>query len=152
MPKEDLSTVIFKKKTYGGIVEEIYSTITNNTRRNQDQIDQLLGVLNNGGTTIDEETGEVTGDGPSLGDAITLTPHIQKYIQLSNDNNEQMIKLATIIQKTLVEKEKPSEEFNGFLTADDIKQISEIADVMKDHAETQSKLELPATSVKIKLR
>lgn len=92
MSDEKFETVIFKKKTFGNLLEEIHSN-----SRNQDKlIFQMI-----------QDMKEYIG---SLGDAIQLAPIIASYVKMSIDNNEHIIKMANIVQKSLDRGKASSDE------------------------------------------
>lgn len=85
-------TVIFKKKTLGHLMEEVYNKSNNNEKMIFQLIEQLKGLLE---------------EGASIGDALTIAPLIAGYMKLNLDTNEQLIKMLNIVQKCL---EKPKEK------------------------------------------
>ena len=83
MSAEQFETTLFKKKTFGNIMEEIYNNSQANDKR-------IIGLI--------EDMKEFI---QSVGDAITLAPIIATYVKLSIDNNDHIIKMAAIAQKWL---------------------------------------------------
>jgi hypothetical protein len=78
-----LDNVIFKDKKFSDIIEEIY----NNQRRKEKQISSLISELKPLITDI--------------GDATLVVPLIKEYMDIGIKNDEQLIKMATIIQRAL---------------------------------------------------
>jgi len=78
-----LENVVFGKKTFSSILEEIYD----NQKKKDKQISALIAELK---PLIE-----------SIGDATLIVPLIKEYLEISVKNDEQLIKMATIIQRTL---------------------------------------------------
>ena len=78
-----LDSVVFGKKKFSDILSEIYD----NQKRKERQIVGLISELK--GLIID------------VGDATLLVPLIKEYLEIGVKNDEQLIKMATIIQRVL---------------------------------------------------
>ena len=78
-----LDNIIFKDKKFSDIIEEIY----NNQRRKEKQISSLISELKPLITDI--------------GDATLVVPLIKEYMEIGIKNDEQLIKMATIIQRAV---------------------------------------------------
>ena len=78
-----LENVIFGKKTFSSILEEIYD----NQKKKEKQISTLISELK-----------PLISD---IGDATLVVPLIKEYLEISVKNDEQLIKMATIIQRVL---------------------------------------------------
>jgi hypothetical protein len=78
-----LENVIFGKKTFSSILEEIYD----NQKKKERQISALISELK-----------PLIND---IGDATLIVPLIKEYLEISVKNDEQLIKMATIIQRAL---------------------------------------------------
>jgi hypothetical protein len=78
-----LDNIIFKDKKFSDIIEEIY----NNQRRKEKQISSLISELK-----------PLISD---IGDATLVVPLIKEYMEIGIKNDEQLIKMATIIQRAL---------------------------------------------------
>jgi hypothetical protein len=78
-----LNTVIFKNKKFSDILEEIYT----NQKKQKDQITVLINELK---PLINE-----------IGDATLIVPLIKEYMEIGVKNDEQLIKMATIIQRVV---------------------------------------------------
>lgn len=101
MTEEKFEAVIFKSKTFGKLLEEIHSNSRNTDKQVYQMIEQLNGYIE------------------SLGDAISLAPIIATYVKMAIDNNEHIIKLASIVQKVLDRgKVAPIDDFTVFTDED----------------------------------
>ena len=78
-----LENMIFGKKTFSNILEEIYD----NQKKKEKQISTLISELK-----------PLIND---IGDATLIVPLIKEYLEISVKNDEQLIKMATIIQRAL---------------------------------------------------
>ena len=78
-----LDSLIFGKKKFSDILEEIY----NNQKRREDQVTALITELK---PLVQE-----------IGDATLIVPLIKEYMEIGVKNDEQLIKMATIVQRVL---------------------------------------------------
>ena len=76
-----LENVVFGKKKFSDILEEIY----NNQKKKEAQVMALISELK---PLVQE-----------IGDATLIVPLIKEYMDLGIKNDEQLIKMATIIQR-----------------------------------------------------
>jgi predicted ATP-grasp superfamily ATP-dependent carboligase len=90
-----LESVVFKDKKFSDILEEIYS----NQKQKQKQLTSLISELKPLITDI--------------GDATMIVPLIKEYMEISVKNDEQLIKMATIIQRIFqTNSSNPGSEMN----------------------------------------
>jgi hypothetical protein len=78
-----LDSIVFGKKKFSDIFSEIYE----NQKTKQKQISSLISELK---PLIED-----------IGDATLIVPLIKEYMEISVKNDEQLIKMATIIQRAL---------------------------------------------------
>ena len=78
-----LDNIIFGGKKFSDILEEIY----NNQKKKDKQISALISELK---PLVNE-----------IGDATLIVPLIKEYLEISVKNDEQLIKMATIIQRVV---------------------------------------------------
>jgi hypothetical protein len=78
-----LDSIVFGKKKFSDILEEIY----NNQKRKETQVSALISELK---PLVQE-----------IGDATLIVPLIKEYLDISVKNDEQLIKMATIVQRAL---------------------------------------------------
>jgi hypothetical protein len=83
----DFDKIIFKNKKFSDLLSEIYD----NQKRKQDQISVLISELK---PLIQD-----------IGDATLIVPLIKEYLDLGIKNDEQLIKIATIIQRVVKSNE-----------------------------------------------
>ena len=78
-----LDNIIFKKKKFSDILSEIYD----NQKKKEKQISGLIAELK-----------PLIND---IGDATLIVPLIKEYMEIGVRNDEQLIKMATIVQRAL---------------------------------------------------
>ena len=98
-----LDSIVFGDKKFSDILHEIYE---NQTTKKQ-QISALISELK---PLIQE-----------IGDATLIVPLIKEYLEISVKNDEQLIKMATIIQRALNSNSSEDESFG--LTEDEKTQL-----------------------------
>ena len=110
-----LENVVFGKKTFSSILEEIYD----NQKKKDKQISALISELK-----------PLISD---IGDATLIVPLIKEYLEISVKNDEQLIKMATIIQRAL---NSSSSDDGGFGISDEEK-VQLLAEINKIHGENK---------------
>jgi hypothetical protein len=78
-----LDNIVFSGKKFSDILEEIY----NNQKKKEKQISALISELK---PLVNE-----------IGDATLIVPLIKEYLEIGVKNDEQLIKMATIIQRVM---------------------------------------------------
>lgn len=89
----NLEQKVFGKKKFSDLLSEIY----NNQKKKETQISALINELK-----------PLIND---IGDATLIVPLLKEYMELSIKNDEQLIKMATIIQRTLNSNGNAVEDF-----------------------------------------
>jgi len=95
-----LDEIIFGKKSFSDLLEEIYD----NQKKKEKQISALISELK---PLVKE-----------IGDATLIVPLIKEYLEIGVKNDEQLIKMATIIQRAL----QNSTSTDSFSISDEEKQ------------------------------
>ena len=78
-----LDSLVFGKKKFSDILEEIYQ----NQKKREEQVTALISELK---PLVQE-----------IGDATLIVPLIKEYMEIGVKNDEQLIKMATIVQRAL---------------------------------------------------
>jgi hypothetical protein len=86
-----LDNVVFGKKKFSDILEEIYT--------NQQKKDKQISILISELKPLVQE----------IGDATLIVPLIKEYLEISVKNDEQLIKMATIIQRIMNNNTGPND-------------------------------------------
>lgn len=103
----NLDTSIFGKKKFSDLLSEIYD----NQKKKEIQISALIGELK-----------PLIND---IGDATLIVPLIKEYMDLGLKNDEQLIKMATIIQRAIATN-KSSEEGFGMTEEEKTQLLAEV--------------------------
>jgi len=109
-----LDSVVFGKKKFSNILEEIY----NNQKKKEKQISGLISELK-----------PLISD---IGDATLIVPLIKEYMDIGVRNDEQLIKMATIVQRAL--NNSSSEDSMG-ITEEEKQQLMEELDKLNNNFE-----------------
>ena len=110
----NLDNIIFKKKKSSDILNEIYD----NQKQKSTQISGLIAELK-----------PLIND---IGDATLIVPLIKEYMEIGVRNDEQLIKMATIIQRAL--NNSSGEDALG-ITEDEKEQLLEELDKLNSNFE-----------------
>lgn len=89
----NLDSNIFGKKKFSDLLKEIYD----NQKKKEEQISALIGELK-----------PLIND---IGDATLIVPLIKEYMELGIKNDEQLVKMATIVQRALSSSKSEEEGF-----------------------------------------
>jgi hypothetical protein len=100
---DNLESNIFGDKKLKDLFQEIY----NNQKKKEKQISSLIDELK---PMVQE-----------IGDATLVVPLIKEYLEIGVKNDEQLIKLGTIIQRTISSNNSGGNGDNGFNISDEEK-------------------------------
>lgn len=110
---DNLDKIVFGKKKFSDLLGEIYD----NQKKKENQISTLIGELK---PMVQE-----------IGDATLIVPLIKEYLEIGVKNDEQLIKLATIIQR-IQQTSASSNSDNPFVISEEEKnQLLESIDKIK---------------------
>tara|TARA_B100000925_G_C21952323_1_gene449543 strand:- start:246 stop:605 length:360 start_codon:yes stop_codon:yes gene_type:complete len=109
-----LDNIVFKKKKFSDILSEIYD----NQKKKEAQITGLISELK-----------PLIND---IGDATLIVPLIKEYMEIGVRNDEQLIKMATIVQRVL---NNSSNEDSLGITEDEKQQLLEELDKLNTNFE-----------------
>jgi hypothetical protein len=110
---DNLDKIVFGKKKFSDLLGEIYD----NQKKKENQISSLIGELK---PMVQE-----------IGDATLIVPLIKEYLEIGVKNDEQLIKLATIIQR-IQQTSAASDTNNPFVISEEEKnQLLESIDKIK---------------------
>ena len=110
----NLDNIVFKKKKFSDILSEIYD----NQKKKEAQITGLISELK-----------PLVQD---IGDATLIVPLIKEYMEIGIRNDEQLIKMATIVQRVL--NNSTSEDSLG-ITEEEKQQLIEELDKLNSNFE-----------------
>ena len=92
-----LDQIIFGKKSFSELLNEIYSNSKNKEKQISILISELKPLIND------------------IGDATLIVPLIKEYLEIGVKNDEQLIKMAAIVQRALLNNSNGEE---GFIISD----------------------------------
>ena len=112
-----LDSIVFGKKKFSNILEEIY----NNQKKKDKQISGLISELK-----------PLIKD---LGDATLLVPLIKEYMDAGIKNDEQLIKMSTIIQRVLNTNTK--DDSSGITEEEKQELLAGLEEIKENYENTQ---------------
>ena len=117
---DSLNQVIFDDKSFGDLLKEIHS----NQKKKSTQIASMIAELRPLIT--------------SLGDATVVVPLIKEYMEISVKNDDQLIKMAAIVQRLSTSTSSSGD--GGLLTEDEMNQLMDVAEEISKTVEKPKKL------------
>jgi hypothetical protein len=96
---------IFKGKTMSGLMKDIYTNSKNKEEQINELIMQLQPMIKN------------------FGDATIIVPLIKEYLDLAVKNDEQLIKLASIVQRGMSAAKSVGDSTGVLLSEEEKKQL-----------------------------
>ncbi len=118
----DKDTELFKGKTFSDIMSDVYNNSKKKDRQLKLLIAQLEPLVKN------------------LQDATVIVPLIKEYMEVAVKNDDQIVKLAAIVQRMM--KDANSGEDGGFgLTEEEKKQLMSNAEAIDKSIESLEKIE-----------
>jgi len=108
-----MSEPIFEGKTFEDLSKDIYE----NSKKKRNQIEILIKEMNKMITTID--------------DVILLAPIIKEYLEVGVKNDEQLVKLASIVQRIITKSTGKTDD--SLVLSDSEKQ--ELIDTLQETAD-----------------
>jgi hypothetical protein len=112
-----LDNIVFKKKKFSDILSEIYD----NQKKKETQITGLISELK-----------PLIND---IGDATLIVPLIKEYMEIGVRNDEQLIKMATIVQRAL--NNSSSDDSMGITDAEKEELMAELDKLNENYEENK---------------
>jgi len=109
-----LDNIVFKKKKFSDILSEIYDNQNKKSKQISGLISELKPLIND------------------IGDATLIVPLIKEYMEIGVRNDEQLIKMATIVQRAL---NNTSGEDSMGITEEEKQQLMEELDKLNTNFE-----------------
>jgi hypothetical protein len=110
----DFDKMIFGKKKFSDLLEEIYD----NQKKKSRQISALIAELKPLVTDI--------------GDATLIVPLIKEYLEIDVKNDEQLVKVATIIQRVVNSNSSPADNSFGISEEEKAQLMAELDKIDKN--------------------
>ena len=120
---DSLNQILFDDKSFGDLLKEIHS----NQKKKAKQLASLIAELKPLVQT--------------LGDATVVVPLIKEYMEISVKNDDQLIKMAAIVQRLSTGTANTGD--GGLLTEEEMAQLQEITEEIAKTVEEPKQIEAP---------
>ena len=120
---DSLNQIIFDDKSFGDLLKEIHG----NQKKKAKQLASLIA--------------ELRPLVQSLGDATVVVPLIKEYMEISVKNDDQLIKMAAIVQRLSTGASNTGD--GGLLTAEEMDQLMDVAEEIAKTVEKPKEIEAP---------
>ena len=120
---DSLNQIIFDDKSFGDLLKEIHG----NQKKKATQLASLIA--------------ELRPLVQSLGDATVVVPLIKEYMEISVKNDDQLIKMAAIVQRLSTGGANTGE--GGLLTEEEMDQLMDVAEEIAKTVEKPKEIEAP---------
>ena len=117
---DSLNQVIFDDKSFGDLLKEIHG----NQKKKATQLASLIA--------------ELRALVQSLGDATVVVPLIKEYMEISVKNDDQLIKMAAIVQRLSSGASNSGD--GGLLSAEEMSQLMDVAEEISKTVEEPKQL------------
>ena len=120
---DSLNQVLFDDKSFSDLLKEIHG----NQKKKATQLASLIA--------------ELRPLVQSLGDATVVVPLIKEYMEISVKNDDQLIKMAAIVQRLSTSTSNTGD--GGLLTAEEMDQLMDVAEEIAKTVEKPKQLDKP---------
>ena len=120
---DSLNQILFDDKSFGDLLKEIHG----NQKKKAKQLASLIA--------------ELRPLVQSLGDATVVVPLIKEYMEISVKNDDQLIKMAAIVQR--LSTGAASNGDGGLLTEEEMDQLMDVAEEIAKTVENPKQIESP---------
>ena len=120
---DSLNQIIFDDKSFGDLLKEIHG----NQKKKAKQLASLIA--------------ELRPLVQSLGDATVVVPLIKEYMEISVKNDDQLIKMAAIVQRLSTGATNTGD--GGLLTEEEMDQLMDVAEEIAKTVEEPKQIESP---------
>ena len=124
---DPLNQILFDDKSFSDLLKEIHG----NQKKKAKQLASLIA--------------ELRPLVQSLGDATVVVPLIKEYMEISVKNDDQLIKMAAIVQR--LSSGAANSGDSGLLTTEEMDQLMDVAEEIAKTVEKPKQLESPNGSV-----
>jgi hypothetical protein len=119
---DSLNQIIFDDKSFSDLLKEIHKNQTKKSKQLASLIAELRPLIT------------------SLGDATVVVPLIKEYMEISVKNDDQLIKMAAIVQRLSTGASSTGD--GGLLTEEEMEQLQSVAEEISKTVEKPKPLEL----------
>ena len=124
---DPLNQIIFDDKSFSDILKEIHKNQTKKSKQLASLIAELRPLIT------------------SLGDATVVVPLIKEYMEISVKNDDQLIKMAAIVQRLSTGATSTGD--GGLLTEEEINQLQDVAEEIAKTVEKPKQLTEPKDEI-----
>ena len=121
---DPLTQILFDDKTFSDLLKEIHNNQTKKAKQLASLIAELRPLVQ------------------SLGDATVIVPLIKEYLEISVKNDDQLIKMAAIVQRLSTSSSTSGD--GGLLTDAEMEQLQGIAEEIAKTVEEPKQIEAPS--------
>ena len=120
---DPLNQIIFDDKSFSDLLKEIHKNQSKKSKQLASLIAELRPLIT------------------SLGDATVVVPLIKEYMEISVKNDDQLIKMAAIVQRLSTGNASTGE--GGMLTEEEMEQLQSVAEEISKTVEKPKQLNKP---------
>ena len=120
---DSLNQIIFDDKSFSDLLKEIHKNQSKKSKQLASLIAELRPLIT------------------SLGDATVVVPLIKEYMEISVKNDDQLIKMAAIVQRLSTGASSTGE--GGLLTEEEMEQLQSVAEEISKTVEKPKQLDEP---------
>ena len=120
---DPLNQILFDDKSFSDLLKEIHG----NQKKKAKQLAQLIS--------------ELRPLVQSLGDATVVVPLIKEYMEISVKNDDQLIKMAAIVQRLSTSTSQNGD--GGLLTDEEMNQLMDVAEEISKTVEEPKQIKAP---------
>ena len=120
---DPLNQIIFDDKSFSDLLKEIHKNQSKKSKQLASLIAELRPLITN------------------LGDATVVVPLIKEYMEISVKNDDQLIKMAAIVQRLSTGTTSTGD--GGMLTEEEMQQLQDVAEEISKTVEKPKRLNEP---------
>ena len=120
---DSLNQILFDNKSFSDLLKEIHGNQKKKAKQLASLISELRPLVQ------------------SLGDATVIVPLIKEYMEISVKNDDQLIKMAAIVQHLSTGAAQSGD--GGLLTAEEMDQLMDVAEEIAKTVEKPKQIEAP---------
>ena len=120
---DSLNQILFDDKSFSDLLKEIHKNQSKKSKQLASLIAELRPLITN------------------LGDATVVVPLIKEYMEISVKNDDQLIKMAAIVQRLSTGASSSGD--GGMLTEDEMEQLQQVAEEISKTVEKPKQIESP---------
>ena len=123
MAQNSLDQILFDDKSFSDLLKEIHKNQSKKSKQLASLIAELRPLITN------------------LGDATVVVPLIKEYMEISVKNDDQLIKMAAIVQRLSTGNSSSGD--GGLLTEEEMEQLQSVAEEISKTVEKPKQIDQP---------